>query len=334
MKRNTKKKQYSKRYKRSKKIKTRGKKNNRRVKKSYKKRKARGKTIRMRKAGMDPQDIVAFGLTLGGFGTTILPSLYDIFVGGISSFEDTSTDCPLCLEEFDERGVEDTERVILNKCHHAFHKSCIKESMRHTTICPICRADIGQEDYTKFGLNDSIWTKAANYSRWLFRAIQYVATPSFITAYKLYKQGLVKLGEHGNTILEELDGEGDPILVIPDAVPLFDLKKGSELKYLIQNKIRKPGRRIEPKPCETRVTEISHLPAYQVHDTDIRDHKLFILIINLENGHVITITYIPPGHEILDLGHQQEGWEYKISIPEPDSGMSQHYSIHGIVKIK
>ncbi|KAL0877901.1 hypothetical protein Bca101_027607 [Brassica carinata] len=48
------------------------------------------------------------------------------------------TDCPVCLNEFEE---EESLR-LLPKCNHAFHISCIDTWLRSHTNCPLCRAGI------------------------------------------------------------------------------------------------------------------------------------------------------------------------------------------------
>ncbi|KAJ0232027.1 RING-H2 finger protein ATL54 [Hirschfeldia incana] len=48
------------------------------------------------------------------------------------------TDCPVCLNEFEE----DESLRLLPKCNHAFHISCIDTWLRSHTNCPLCRAGI------------------------------------------------------------------------------------------------------------------------------------------------------------------------------------------------
>ena len=49
-----------------------------------------------------------------------------------------STDCTICLELF-----KDTETVIITKCNHLYHKTCIdKWLVDYSVKCPICRNDI------------------------------------------------------------------------------------------------------------------------------------------------------------------------------------------------
>ncbi|CAN8235435.1 unnamed protein product [Cochlearia groenlandica] len=48
------------------------------------------------------------------------------------------TDCPVCLNEFEE----DECLRLLPKCNHAFHVSCIDTWLGSHTNCPLCRASI------------------------------------------------------------------------------------------------------------------------------------------------------------------------------------------------
>ncbi|XP_010415953.1 PREDICTED: RING-H2 finger protein ATL54 isoform X1 [Camelina sativa] len=48
------------------------------------------------------------------------------------------TDCPVCLNEFEE----DESLRLLPKCNHAFHISCIDTWLSSHTNCPLCRAGI------------------------------------------------------------------------------------------------------------------------------------------------------------------------------------------------
>lgn len=42
--------------------------------------------------------------------------------------------CPICLEEFNAT----RPAANLNKCKHTFCLECLRESMRHKPVCPIC----------------------------------------------------------------------------------------------------------------------------------------------------------------------------------------------------
>ncbi|CAH2304960.1 E3 ubiquitin- ligase DTX3L [Pelobates cultripes] len=44
--------------------------------------------------------------------------------------------CPICLDTF-------TDKEILDKCKHAFCKTCLQESMAHKPVCPICNVLYG-----------------------------------------------------------------------------------------------------------------------------------------------------------------------------------------------
>jgi hypothetical protein len=47
-------------------------------------------------------------------------------------------ECVICLEAFVD-GVKCSE---VPACRHLFHQECIEKSMRRTSTCPLCRADI------------------------------------------------------------------------------------------------------------------------------------------------------------------------------------------------
>ena len=47
------------------------------------------------------------------------------------------SDCSVCLEDF----VIGDKLTIL-PCYHNFHSSCVKEWLRHSHNCPLCRTDI------------------------------------------------------------------------------------------------------------------------------------------------------------------------------------------------
>lgn len=56
-----------------------------------------------------------------------------------SGGEVESTDCSVCLSEF-----EDGEKLrLLPKCNHAFHLPCIDTWLKSHSSCPLCRFDIG-----------------------------------------------------------------------------------------------------------------------------------------------------------------------------------------------
>ncbi|XP_063284765.1 E3 ubiquitin-protein ligase DTX3L [Pelobates fuscus] len=44
--------------------------------------------------------------------------------------------CPICLDTF-------TDKEILEKCKHAFCKTCLQQSMAHKPVCPICNVSYG-----------------------------------------------------------------------------------------------------------------------------------------------------------------------------------------------
>ena len=78
------------------------------------------------------------------------------------------------------------DKFILTDCRHAFHEDCIRESMKRTNICPMCRKEINYVDYQRVGLKKSLWDKAFKYTEWFKAAMINLSYPSFENAYKLY----------------------------------------------------------------------------------------------------------------------------------------------------
>lgn len=46
--------------------------------------------------------------------------------------------CAICLTDLD------CERVLKVPCEHIFHKECLVNWLKRSTICPLCRTDIEQ----------------------------------------------------------------------------------------------------------------------------------------------------------------------------------------------
>lgn len=46
----------------------------------------------------------------------------------------STTECSICLDKFN-----DTDKVIVLKCKHYFHKNCIEKWFEEQSTCPICR---------------------------------------------------------------------------------------------------------------------------------------------------------------------------------------------------
>lgn len=44
--------------------------------------------------------------------------------------------CSICLTDLD------TERVLRLPCEHFFHKDCLVNWLKRSTVCPLCRTDI------------------------------------------------------------------------------------------------------------------------------------------------------------------------------------------------
>lgn len=51
--------------------------------------------------------------------------------------KDYSLECSICLENY-----ENTECVKLDSCGHIYHEKCIRESLKFSKYCPLCRSDI------------------------------------------------------------------------------------------------------------------------------------------------------------------------------------------------
>lgn len=58
--------------------------------------------------------------------------------------------CAVCLEDFKS---QDYQKTL--PCKHRFHPQCIDECLRHSSACPICRADVAARGLAqKFTCND------------------------------------------------------------------------------------------------------------------------------------------------------------------------------------
>jgi len=53
--------------------------------------------------------------------------------------------CPVCLENFDNEDINDTEVRILD-CGHQFCSPCIEEWLKNNKTCPICIADVPEDN--------------------------------------------------------------------------------------------------------------------------------------------------------------------------------------------
>jgi deltex len=45
--------------------------------------------------------------------------------------------CPVCFEDFGR-----TTQLVATQCGHFFHRSCLLESLKHSTKCPVCRKSV------------------------------------------------------------------------------------------------------------------------------------------------------------------------------------------------
>jgi hypothetical protein len=55
--------------------------------------------------------------------------------------ENTKEDCCICCSNYEEN-VENENNAVKLKCNHIFHSSCIKNWLKKSGTCPICRSNI------------------------------------------------------------------------------------------------------------------------------------------------------------------------------------------------
>lgn len=46
--------------------------------------------------------------------------------------------CPICLSSFEDNDI------VITECGHRFHYSCLKESLKRNSKCPLCRKFLGE----------------------------------------------------------------------------------------------------------------------------------------------------------------------------------------------
>lgn len=59
--------------------------------------------------------------------------------------------CSICLEDKTKIG----KNILLTSCFHVFHEECLKESMKTTSKCPLCRFDLNQSFYKEIQIDIS-----------------------------------------------------------------------------------------------------------------------------------------------------------------------------------
>ncbi|CAN1186698.1 RING-H2 finger protein ATL51 [Linum perenne] len=76
--------------------------------------------------------------SVGGLEESVINSITVLNYRKEDGFMEGSSDCSVCLSEFEE---EDKVR-LLPKCNHAFHVPCIDYWLKSHATCPLCRANI------------------------------------------------------------------------------------------------------------------------------------------------------------------------------------------------
>ena len=51
------------------------------------------------------------------------------------------TECAICLEEF--KGIDIIKAFY--KCEHIFHKNCLKNWLKRSNVCPLCKHDLTED---------------------------------------------------------------------------------------------------------------------------------------------------------------------------------------------
>jgi hypothetical protein len=65
----------------------------------------------------------------------------------VVKYEDVKTElteCVICKEDFEKE-----DSVIMLKCSHVFHESCLEEAIKYLARCPMCRDDVDCEEIKK-----------------------------------------------------------------------------------------------------------------------------------------------------------------------------------------
>jgi hypothetical protein len=225
-----------------------------------------------------------------------------------TQFSDTNTECSICLESYDK----DKGKFILTDCQHAFHKDCIRESMKRTNICPMCRKEINYVDYQRVGLKKSLWDKALKYTEWFKAVMIKLSYPSFENAYKLYIKGL-ELLPIGERIIDELSSN-HPETIYP---AFFYIKKGDTYRYKLRRITEDEA--LSPQGVQSytaNVQTINIMRAYDLVDIYDIDYSYFWLDVKLDNDHEITIVYVPNDHPTVMNDYEVPGWDRMIKDPE------------------
>lgn len=62
----------------------------------------------------------------------------------LNEIDDT---CPICFEDYKENDIVSKLPI----CDHAFHKKCVNSWLKKNRFCPLCRADVREKLFDKFG---------------------------------------------------------------------------------------------------------------------------------------------------------------------------------------
>lgn len=61
---------------------------------------------------------------------------FDIPYYSININSDNGLECSICLEKFD------SNCIALYSCDHIYHEKCIREWIKKSRLCPLCRSNI------------------------------------------------------------------------------------------------------------------------------------------------------------------------------------------------
>ena len=97
-----------------------------------------------------------------------MKKIYNILIGGLGDH----TQCAICLEDFSIKNLnEDTDLsksdIIMTRCKHFFHKSCLNNWLKKNDSCPICKTIIKEYQLPdgknfKLKLQDKIMPRLLN----------------------------------------------------------------------------------------------------------------------------------------------------------------------------
>lgn len=62
---------------------------------------------------------------------------FDMPYSYVSYFECESIECSICLDKLDKKNT-----VSLDNCNHMYHDKCIREWLKKSRLCPLCRSNV------------------------------------------------------------------------------------------------------------------------------------------------------------------------------------------------